>query len=233
MRLRRRTADKKCPHMLRLGFEESSGKRCRVLCLGAHSDDIEIGCGGTILELLRRRRALEFCWVVLSSDPDREREARHSADLFLKGAGKRHVKIMDFRDSYFPFEGAQIKESFEKLKGDFSPDLIFTHRGDDHHQDHRLVNQLTWNTWRNHTILEYEIPKYDGDLNAANVYVPFDRKICDLKIEFLMKCFKTQRDKHWFTEDTFQGLMRLRGVEANSPGKYAEAFHCRKMLLAT
>jgi LmbE family N-acetylglucosaminyl deacetylase len=217
--------------MLHLGFNGDQKNFSKVLCIGAHSDDIEIGCGGTILALVSCGRPLQFVWVVLSSDPARKREAHESANLFLKRATKKNVVVKNFRDSFFPFQGARIKEFFERLKSSFSPDLVLTHRDDDQHQDHRLVSQLTWNTWRNHLILEYEIPKYDGDLKSANVYVPFDRSICDLKVKTLMSCFKSQKDKAWFTEDTFQGLMRLRGVEANSPGKYAEAFRCRKLLL--
>jgi LmbE family N-acetylglucosaminyl deacetylase len=217
--------------MLRIGFEKNGRGRYRILCLGAHSDDIEIGCGGAILELLRTRRNLEFHWVVFSSGSGREREARRSADLFLKGAAGKEVSILEFRNSFFPFQGVEIKEYFEKLKSKLSPDLILTHTRGDLHQDHRVINQLTWNTWRNHLILEYEIPKYDGDLGTPNFFVPFDQKVCDRKIKYLMSCFKTQRDKHWFTRDTFQGLMRIRGLEANSPGKFAEAFYSRKLLL--
>jgi LmbE family N-acetylglucosaminyl deacetylase len=219
--------------MLRLGFEKNGRGPYRILCLGAHSDDIEIGCGGTILELLRTRRNLEFHWVVFSSGPEREREARRSAELFLKGAAAKNVSILSFRNSFFPFQGTDIKEFFEDLKSGPSPDLILTHTRDDLHQDHRVINQLTWNTWRNHLILEYEIPKYDGDLGAPNFFVPFNQKISARKIKYLMDCFRTQRDKHWFTKDTFQGLMRLRGVEANSPGKYAEAFYSRKLVLGS
>jgi LmbE family N-acetylglucosaminyl deacetylase len=217
--------------MLSLRFDKNGHTRSRILCLGAHSDDIEIGCGGTILELLRTRRDLEFHWVVFSSGPDRDREARRSAALFLRGAAKKNVTVLDFRASFFPFEGTKIKEFFEALKARLSPDLILTHVRTDLHQDHRVINQLTWNTWRNHLILEYEIPKYDGDLGAPNFFVPFDRKICDRKLAYLLSVFKTQRDKQWFTKDTFQGLMRLRGVESNSPGRYAEGFYSRKAIL--
>jgi len=217
--------------MLRLSFEKTGRGPYRILSLGAHSDDIEIGCGGTVLELLRTHRNLEFHWVVFSSEPEREREARRSAEFFLKSAARKDVSILNFRNSFFPFQGVEIKEFFEGLKNKCSPDLILTHSRDDLHQDHRIINQLTWNTWRNHLILEYEIPKYDGDLGAPNFFVPFDRKICDRKIKYLMTCFKTQRDKQWFTKDTFQGLMRIRGIEANSPGRFAEAFYSRKLIL--
>jgi len=215
--------------MLPLTLARGANKKCRILCLGAHSDDIEIGCGGTILELLRLNRRVEFHWVVFTSGAEREREARRSAALFLKGAVSKTVSVLDFRNGFFPFEGAQIKEYFEELKAAASPDLIFTHTRDDLHQDHRLINQLTWNTWRNHLILEYEIPKYDGDLRTPNFYVPFDRKIAERKIKYLMECFGTQRDKHWFTPDTFSGLMRIRGLEAVSAGQFAEGFYARKV----
>jgi len=217
--------------MLKLGFQKPSRKRYRILCLGAHSDDIEIGCGGTILELLRTGHNLEFHWIVFSSGKDREREARRSASLFLKNAAKQEIVVLDFRNSFFPSEFVKIKEYFEALKIASSPDLILTHARDDLHQDHRVINQLTWNTWRNHFILEYEIPKYDGDLGRPNFFVPFDRKIADLKIKHLMSCFLTQSNKHWFTNDTFHGLMRIRGLEANSPGNFAEAYYARKVVL--
>ena len=217
--------------MLRFSFEKRGRDPYRILCLGAHSDDIEIGCGGTILELLRTRRDLEFHWVVFSSGAERDREANRSSELFLKSAKKKNVSVLNFRNGFFPSELIEIKEYFEGLKSAFSPDLIFTHTRDDLHQDHRVINQLTWNTWRNHLILEYEILKYDGDLGNPNVFVNFDQKVCERKINYLMTAFNTQRDKQWFTRDTFHGLMRIRGVHSNSPGKFAEAFYVRKLVL--
>jgi LmbE family N-acetylglucosaminyl deacetylase len=217
--------------MLPLTFSKSGRATYKILCLGAHSDDIEIGCGGTVLELLRTRRDLEFYWIVFSSGAGREREAHRSAELFLKGAAKKTVMVKDFRGSFFPFIGAEIKDFFEVLKESVAPDLILTHTSQDRHQDHRTINEFTWNTWRNHFILEYEIPKYDGDLGSPNFFIPFDRKIRNRKIKYLMDCFKTQRDKQWFTPDTFQGLMRIRGIESNAPSKFAEAFYSRKALL--
>jgi LmbE family N-acetylglucosaminyl deacetylase len=216
--------------MIPLHLPKKSATKCKVLCLGAHADDIEIGCGGSILQLLRVRPALEFYWVVFSSGREREKEALRSAALFLKGAAKQNIVVRDFRNGYFPSVLAEIKDYFEELKKQVSPDLIFTHARHDLHQDHRVLNQLTWNTWRNHAILEYEIPKYDGDLATPNFYVPFDRKIAGLKTKYLMDCFSTQRDKHWFTPDTFLGLMRIRGLESNSPGKFAEGFYARKLV---
>jgi LmbE family N-acetylglucosaminyl deacetylase len=217
--------------MLPLLLSRNSRPNYKILCLGAHSDDIEIGCGGSILQLLSLHKNLDFHWVVFSSGHLRTREAQRSAGLFLKGAAKQNVVVHDFRNGYFPSISDDIKDYFEELKKEIAPDLIFTHRRHDLHQDHRVLNQLTWNTWRNHVILEYEIPKYDGDLGSPNFFVPFGPKIVARKIKYLMGCFGTQRDKHWFTPDTFQGLMRIRGLESNSPGKFAEGFYARKIVL--
>jgi LmbE family N-acetylglucosaminyl deacetylase len=215
--------------MHRLLLVPDRGSPFKVLCLGAHSDDIEIGCGGTILQLMRRHPNVEFCWVVFSSNREREREARKSAALFLKG-GKRHtVLVKNFRESYFPYVGAKIKDFFEELKG-FSPDLIFTHYRSDLHQDHRVINELTWNAFRSHLIWEYEIPKYDGDLGSPNCFVPLDAETCETKVKYITDVFKTQSAKHWLTPDTFQAIMRLRGVESNAPDRFAEAFYCRKIV---
>jgi LmbE family N-acetylglucosaminyl deacetylase len=202
-----------------------------VLCLGAHCDDIEIGCGGTLLRLFRSYKQLRVVWVVFSGNEIRNREARNSARLFLNGVQNSEVIIYDFRDSFFPTQWSEIKECFEDLKRLIDPDLIFTHFRQDLHQDHGVLCNLTWNTFRNHQILEYEIPKYDGDLGSPNFFVPFDKKISNRKIRYLVSCFKTQRGKHWFTPDVFQVLMRIRGLEANSPGRFAEAFYTRKLLL--
>ena len=204
----------------------------KILCLGAHPDDIEIGCGGTMLRLIQSRPDLCVCWVVFgASDPQREEEARQSAARFLKGAREANVVIKKFRDSFFPFVGGQIKEEFEQLKKEFAPDLIFTHHDDERHQDHRLISELTWNTYRDHTIMEYEIFKYDGDLGRPNVFSTLDEDTCRTKLGHLMECFGSQVARPWFTEDLFWALLRLRGAEANSPTRYAEAFHCRKLIL--
>ena len=216
--------------MIQLHLEKSRAPY-QVLCLGAHADDIEIGCGGTILRLLAGHSNLEFHWVVFSSTPERRKEAVRSADLFLQGARKKAVVVKNFRNSFFPFVGGPIKEYFEKLKQTVAPDLIFTHYRKDLHQDHRVICDLTWNTFRDHLVLEYEIPKYDGDLGSPNCFVDLDDSHCRSKIRHLMTAFKSQREKHWFTEDTFRGLMRLRGIECSADGKYAEAFYCRKLRL--
>ncbi len=204
----------------------------RVLAIGCHADDIEIGCGGTILALVERNPRIDVTWVVLSASGEREAEARASSLAFLAGAEREpRIVLESFRDSFFPYVGADVKEAFERLKGEVSPQLVLTHAGTDLHQDHRLVAELTWNTFRNHLILEFEIPKYDGDLATPNVFVPLDRSLVDRKVALLLEHFGTQRSKHWFTEDLFLGLMRLRGMEANSPTGYAEAFRCRKLQL--
>jgi LmbE family N-acetylglucosaminyl deacetylase len=201
----------------------------RILCLGSHSDDIEIGCGGTMLRLLRSHGPLHVDWVVFSASGPRADEARGAASLFLAGAAEQRVHLASFRDGFFPYQGAAIKEYFEALKQDVAPDLIFTHYRHDLHQDHRLINELTWNTFRHHLILEYEIPKYDGDLGTPNVFVHLDEATAHRKVEYLMRSFATQRSKHWFTEDLFLSLLRLRGMEASGQTHYAEAFHGRKL----
>jgi LmbE family N-acetylglucosaminyl deacetylase len=200
----------------------------QILCLGAHSDDIEIGCGGTLLDLLAKRPDTRVHWVVLSARGPREAEARASAERFLAGAGEREIILGQFRDGYLPFEGSEVKDFFEGLKELGSPDLIFTHYRHDLHQDHRMVCDLAWNTFRNHLILEYEIPKYDGDMGAPNLFAPLSREICDEKIAVILESFGSQADRYWFTDDTFRSLLRLRGVEARSQTGFAEAFYARK-----
>jgi LmbE family N-acetylglucosaminyl deacetylase len=205
------------------------GERLRVLCLGAHSDDIEIGAGGAILQWKSDGVKLDVTWCVLSAIGSREAEARASAAEFLEGIDSVRLEVHGFRDGFFPDESAEIKTWFEALKGRVQPDLILTHRSDDAHQDHRETSRLTWNTFRDHTILEYEIPKWDGDLLPPNVFVPLSGPIMQHKIQLLMRHFGTQRSKHWFDEETFRGLARLRGLECNAPERYAEAFHGRKL----
>jgi LmbE family N-acetylglucosaminyl deacetylase len=201
----------------------------RILCVGAHSDDIEIGCGGTLLSLIRDHQDLEILWVVFSAEGSRSREARLSARSFLEGAAKKRIVVKTFKGSFFPFEGARIKAYFETLKS-FQPDVVFTHYRDDRHQDHRVLSDLAWNTFRNHLILEYEIPKYDGDLGVPNFFVPLEESVCRRKTNALCTHFQTQGNKHWFSEDTFLSLMRLRGIECAATSKYAEAFYCRKFV---
>ena len=202
----------------------------KLLCLGAHSDDIEIGCGGTLLKLTAEHPRLEIMWVVFSAGGIRTTEANASARAFLRRAKRSHVTVKEFRTSFFPYEGEQIKDFFETLKP-FRPDLIFTHYRDDRHQDHRVISDLTWNTFRSHAILEYEIPKYDGDLGVPNLFVPVSRAQCATKARLLMRHFASQRNKHWFSDDLFLALPRLRGMECDSPTLFAEAFYTRKLLL--
>lgn len=202
----------------------------RILCLGAHSDDIELGCGGTILRLLNQRPHAEVRWVVFSAERERAEEARASAAAFLAKAVKKQVCVHNYQDSFFPYVGGQIKTYFEGLK-QFAPDLILTHYRQDLHQDHRLICELTWNTFRDHLILEYEVPKYDGDLGVPNLFVELEDEVCRRKTQYMLENFKSQVHKHWFTEETFRALLRVRGIECRAASGYAEAFYCRKLVL--
>ena len=216
--------------MLDLRFNLPNGKAPRFLFIGAHCDDIEIGCGGTVVELLRQYPQAQVHWIVLSSGAGREKEARRAAGLLLRGADKPNVVVKDFRGAYFPSEAPAIKDYFEELKA-IEPHVVFAHTRDELHQDHRTVGELAWNTFRNHVILEYEIPKYDGGLGSPSVFVPLAAATVRRKVDLLMKVFATQRSKQWFTPETFQALMRLRGIECNAPSGYAEAFYSRKLVL--
>jgi LmbE family N-acetylglucosaminyl deacetylase len=216
--------------VLALDFPVRTGASFGILCIGAHSDDIEIGCGGLILSILKQARRVKVDWVVFSAPPGRDREARRSAGMFLKGAAEQRVTLHAFRDGFFPYDGASIKAEFEKLKP-VAPDLVLTHYRDDRHQDHRVLSDLTWNTFRDHWILEYEVPKFDGDIGTPNCFVPLDKTICERKVRLLHAAFGSQRDKHWFSGETFMGLMRLRGMECRAVGGYAEAFYGRKVAL--
>jgi len=216
--------------MISLVFDKPKESPLTVLCLGAHSDDIEIGCGGTLLRLQMEYSHLNVYWVVFSAAGERAAEAQKSADEFLKNASKKQVVLKGFRDGYFPAEASAIKDVFEELKGEIAPDIIFTHYRSDLHQDHRQLCELTWNTWRNHFILEYEIPKYDGDLGVPNFFVALDDRTRNQKVSLLMRFFQTQANKSWFSEETFSALMRLRGIECKAPAGHAEAFYGRKIL---
>jgi LmbE family N-acetylglucosaminyl deacetylase len=215
--------------VLGITFAPRDGGPFKILCLGAHSDDIEIGCGGTILKLLGEIPGAELRWIVLGATGQRANEAVASANLFLANARKKEIVVKGFRDGFFPYIGGEIKQFFEELKHDYAPDLILTHYRNDLHQDHRVISELTWNTFRNHLILEYEIVKYDGDMGAPNFFMPLNDALCRRKIANILQAFGSQRDKQWFTQDTFVAMLRLRGLECNAPDKYAEAFYCRKV----
>jgi len=202
-----------------------------ILCLGAHPDDIEIGCGGTVLEILRKRKDVSVAWVVFAVSKERREEAECAAKHFLKEAAHTEISLHGFEDGYLPYTGGEVKRRFEELKQLPDPDVIFTHWSEDAHQDHRLVSELSWNTFRNHLILEYEIPKYDGDFGRTNAYVSLPGDVLDEKISIVMECHRTQRDKDWFDEDVFRGLARLRGMECHAPEGFAEAFHQRKAMI--
>jgi LmbE family N-acetylglucosaminyl deacetylase len=205
----------------------------RILAIGCHADDIEIGCGGTLLAFARSNPDLEVDWIVLAARGERADEARASAAAFLPGVVNARVEVHEFRDGFLPYVGGEVKEVFEELKGRVDPQLILTHAGYDLHQDHRLACELTWNTFRDHLILEYEIPKVDGDLGRPNVFMPLTAAVAEEKLNLLERHFPSQAGKHWFDRETFQGLMRLRGMEAVAPERFAEAFTCRKVVLAS
>lgn len=207
------------------------GQPLKVLCLGAHSDDIEIGAAGTILGWIAGGVELHVHWCVLSAVGERHAEAMSAAVSVLDKAASRKIEIGEFRDGFFPYQGSPIKSWMEELKARVHPDVVFTHRGDDAHQDHREVSRLTWNSFRDHVVLEYEIPKWDGDLGQPNVYIPMTTGILERKIELLRTCFGTQRSKDWFDAETFRGIARIRGMECRAPDRYAEAFFARKLRL--
>jgi LmbE family N-acetylglucosaminyl deacetylase len=216
--------------MLHLTLADRSAP-LRLLALGAHADDIEIGCGATLLRLLHERPGSSVHWVVFAANPVRDLEARASAAAFLGDAAQSEVVVHNFRESYFPSVASEIKDAFEAIKVAIKPDLILCHRKLDAHQDHRVVAELAWNTWRDHAIWEYEIPKYDGDLGLPNVYVPVTRAHADRKVELLLKHFPSQASRSWFRADTFQSLMAVRAIECNAPEGRAEAFYVRKVVI--
>jgi LmbE family N-acetylglucosaminyl deacetylase len=215
--------------MMRLSLDLPAESALKVLCLGCHSDDIEIGCGGTILRLSQQYSSCQLHWVVFSAAGEREEEARRGAECFA-GSRLYDLRLEKFPDGFMPFAGADIKSVFEGLKR-VAPDLILTHSRKDAHQDHRLIAELTWNTFRDHLILEYEIPKYDGDLGQPNLFVPLESDLINRKVRYLMEVFSSQRARRWFEEETFLSLLRLRGMECNAASGYAEAFYCRKVAL--
>lgn len=217
--------------MLTLPLSRPDGAALNVLCLGAHCDDIEIGCGGTLIALAEQAE-VNVHWQVFTSTPERRREAEDGAKAICASAASLTLEILDFRDGFLPYEGTAVKEAFEALKGRVQPDIVFTHYRDDAHQDHRKVSELTWNTFRNHLVLEYEIPKWDGDIGQPNTYFPLTAETAAAKIRALQEVYGSQRSKSWFTDDLFHGLMRIRGMESNAPSGLAEAFYTRKLALA-
>jgi LmbE family N-acetylglucosaminyl deacetylase len=212
----------------RLPLLAGEGGPQRILALGAHCDDIEIGCGGTLLRLVAERPRLEVLWVVFSSAPERAAEARGSAAAFLEGVARTTVVVREYRDGFLPYSGGAAKDEFEALKRQFSPDVVFTHYREDRHQDHRLVSELTWNTWRSHLILEYEIPKYDGDFGSPNFFASLPASVLERKVDLLMRHFASQAGKPWFTPDLFRAVARIRGMGSVAPEGLAEGFYCRK-----
>jgi LmbE family N-acetylglucosaminyl deacetylase len=200
----------------------------KLLLVGAHCDDIEIGMGATLRRYSERHPEAQILWVTLSSNEVRAAETRVAGARLLSRARNATLVVKSFREGYFPYIGAELKDFFESLKSQIAPDIVFTHWRDDLHQDHRIASELTWNTFRDHLILEYEIPKYDGDLRTPNLYVPISKEELELKVEILMTSFPSQVHRSWFTPDTFRGIARLRGIECNAPEAFAEAFHCRK-----
>jgi LmbE family N-acetylglucosaminyl deacetylase len=217
--------------MINLNLNVQKDGELKILCLGSHSDDIEIGCGGTILRLIEEYPNCRLYWAVFNAIGPRKAEARRAAELFAGSKGLAQLFLNEFPDGFMPYVGAEIKSAFEEMKKTVSPDIIFTHNRRDAHQDHRLLSDLTWNTFRNHFILEYEIPKYDGDLGQPSFFVPLRAEIYQAKVRYLMDAFQSQRSKAWFEESTFLALMRLRGMECNAASGYAEAFYCRKAVI--
>ena len=216
--------------MIQLNLNVGPERALQILCLGCHSDDIEIGCGGTVLRLAEQYPECNFHWAVFSAIGARGAEAKRGAELFA-GLRVKTQTLMMFQDGFMPYVGADVKTVFEKELKQLHPDLIFTHNRRDAHQDHRLISELTWNTFRDHLILEYEIPKYDGDLGQPSVFVPLEAEVYQTKVRYIMDTFQSQRTKRWFEEDMFLSLMRLRGMECNAPSGYAEAFYCRKIVM--
>lgn len=216
--------------MMPLGLDLKGGQPLRLLCLGAHCDDIEIGAGATVLKLLEGHPGAQVRWVVFTGSAIRHAEAKAAAAVFLAAAGEARVDLLSFRESFLPQAWGAVKEEFERLKAEFQPNLVLTHGLADHHQDHRVVAELTWNTFRDHLVWEYEIPKYDGDIGNPNLFVPVTRAQAETKVAALMQHFTSQRDRQWFDPATFLGLMRLRGIGCNAPSGFAEAFTARKVV---
>lgn len=218
--------------MLKINFNSNKEeKELNILLLGAHCDDIEIGCGGTILKICKDYKVNKIKWVVFASNKVRKKEAIECAERFLEAIPNKEIIVLEYRDAFLESSKVEIKHFFETIKKDFIPNIIFTHCRNDRHQDHRLISDLTWNTFRNHFILEYEIPKYDGDLGQPNFFTHLDKEIVEKKIKYLLESYQSQKNKHWFDTETFYSIMRIRGIESASLHKYSEAFYSRKIVL--
>lgn len=212
-------------------FQSSNDTGLNILALGAHCDDIEIGCGGTLLKIFDQYKIQQIKWIVFASNEQRKKEAINSAEAFLKDIPNKEIVVLNYRDAFLSASVFEIKEYFETIKKDFNPDLVFTHYRDDRHQDHKLLSDLAWNTFRSHLIFEYEIPKYDGDLGIPNCFFHIDSDLTNKKVDIILNSFISQQNKHWFDKETFLSLMRIRGMESASTTKYAEAFHVRKLIM--
>lgn len=218
--------------MFPLNLAALHGRRLEVLCIGAHCDDIEIGCGGILLTLQQRHADCRIHWLVLTSIPTRRAEAVAAAQALVRPSARGEVRICELPDGLLPAHFAEVKRHFEDLKRDIEPDIVFTHHGRDLHQDHSLVSQVTWQTFRDHLIWEYEVPKYDADLAAPNVYVPLPAGVATQKADLVMRSFPSQAGKSWFSADNLLAVMRLRGLECRAESGFAEAFHCRKLVFS-
>lgn len=206
-------------------------KRLRVLCLGAHSDDIEIGCGGTLMRWMEEYEQVHVTWAVLSASGVRGEEASRSVQALLLPGVTADVVLGDFEDAHLPAEFRRAKSFMRELHDRADVDVVLTHCLGDRHQDHRLIAELTWQCWRNHLVLGYEIPKYEGDLGRPNLFVPLSTAVVERKVAHLLEHFGSQRSRDWFSAETFSGLMRIRGLECRAASGFAEAFHAPKVVL--
>jgi len=212
-------------------LEAPQGRALRVLCVGAHCDDIEIGCGASLLRLQAHDRKVTVDWVVLCGSADRRKETLSALNMFLEPRNRGECLHGGFPDGRLPAVYSSVKDYFESLKERARPDVIFCHEREDRHQDHRIVNEMVWSTFRDHLVLEYEIPKWDGGLGQPNLYIPVDERQVLAKADALLEAYPSQAGKDWFKRDVFVALMRMRGLECRSPSGYAEAFHARKIRL--
>lgn len=214
--------------VMRLAWQ--ADRALQIVCIGAHCDDIEIGCGGSLVALSQAYPLSHFhCWV-FSGNAARAAESRACLTQLLD-AERFTLQVFDHRDGYFPAQWAQVKERLATLSQTINADLVFTHTARESHQDHRVLAELTWNHFRRHTVLEYEIAKYEGDLGRANFYIPLSTEQFEAKLSALLSAFPSQASKGWFTRNTFEAIARLRGVESHATSGYAEAFRARKSVL--